>query len=113
MIVKYKTIVQDGRPEDTTVEILGCEFCCERAQKAFGNGVFSLGDSDCGPTKPLFSIQHRYSSWDGMESDYYPIDFCPFCGANVTLREHQRVKRVTKSQIVTYQQNTTEEVPLD
>ncbi len=57
--------------------------CCGRMVDALDDGAVVLGDSNCGPTKPVLSVVARDWTEDGFEETFYPISFCPFCGEKV------------------------------
>lgn len=73
---------------DAKADLLGesITYCCQELAHASGMGAFGFGDinSDV-PTGNTFNIYQRT-----IESDQYqifPISFCPFCGAMVSIEE--------------------------
>lgn len=117
MKIGYKTVI-DGRIETHEPVRGGVTPCCERMSEAWsGNAVvFSearYAYSQSGP--PVAQIAYASSDYDGgLDHVYYPIDFCPFCGARIECVEQQRVKVVeeTVAEVVTQKKVVRREVPV-
>ncbi len=76
-------------------EILNQNICCDSMKTRIEeHDIHFSGDIDyCRPKTLGMYISFTRDEWDGVEIDYYPITFCPFCGAAIELIEKVRSKR--------------------
>lgn len=118
MLIHYKSIVPESGEKDEYAQEVSNDPCCQKMKSAYANDAIVLGDNKYGPTKPVLSIRHTYTSWGDTEHDYYAINFCPFCGGKVMFVCTHRLKQVTRTEtemrtVPVVVKKTIEEVPID
>lgn len=112
MEVLYKTILYGDQAQSSfssrlwspdevhNTELLGIpKKCCEKMEEALKDEAISfelvdgeLGDAALGNYVPALAFELCHPYPEGACYDYYGINFCPFCGEEVKLKEAKRVK---------------------
>lgn len=96
MIVNVKTIVYKGYDDidHLRFEEVNRTHCCNDMMK--NSDVFDINDLN--HKRPQLSIAHKIPDYDGFCTEYYNIQFCPFCGEKIEVKEIHRVRRIEEIQ---------------
>lgn len=101
MKLEYKTIITEfGGPSSKGENIERFEvkkdYCCEKMKRACLDEYLDFSEKD-----EAICLTKTYCYSDDVSYDYYPIDYCPFCKAEIECKEIQKIRRIPKKKTVT------------
>jgi hypothetical protein len=99
MEVHYRTIITEKENDEdkTKYEEINMVQCCIAMKEAWDDGVLHFGEAeDTYAYVPEVNISDCHPYPEGACWDDYKINFCPFCGDNITLVEKEVKYRVLK-----------------
>ena len=88
--------------------------CCVDMTGAWNEEFVVLQDESVGDLLPEVQLRFAKSDYEGgLVHDYEGIDFCPWCGEKITMKEVERVRLVSKLVQTTQIKTVTEyeEIP--
>lgn len=80
-------------PSKAPVAVQNQPFCCDGMNGAWHDRVIHFNE-DTGKVNIIKAESSEEDSW----FEYYPIDYCPFCGQKIELIETKRTEFVRKTE---------------
>ncbi len=94
--------------------------CCDEMKCQLTEGFVGIQESNSLPPEdvpPEIRLHWKAPAYDGYSDEGMYIEFCPWCGQQIVVKEVQRVRRVsseiqvTETRTVTQHEDIEEEIP--
>ena len=99
LTIFYKIILNE-KNEVIEYEIKSIDACCLEMEEAIEDEILEPKNDEIGDDayKNSYELHIAFNKTDsdGLYTEYYKINFCPFCGAPIVYKIFQKLKRLKR-----------------